>query len=456
MSKAIHSYEQELKLKFQETRLPHIQLQAKVLKIHEERSAQKINKRIFRKILLPSVYSIIAFVLLCGVLASFPASAEQLRKIPVMGKMFEGDIFSFAGDSGIIKSKDSELTSSINEKVSDQGVTIKLQDAIYDGTRLSIGYEINSEQFNHLMFLGDVSVKINGISKPEATIGTKPHRIQDNHYTGILTLNVDSIGLDDRFELELTIGEVSGPMDENLTKYNQVAGEWSFNASITNHTLDHSRHITLTDKYMAKSKNGQFRVTNYSLTPITTMINYEFIGEAEWLLFQLKHEQGMLIQHLDSGSSTDKDGNQRGFVRFAPLTSDTKEIYVAPYILLAHQNEIKKVTSKLSNEFPIALSQGKVGEVIVQTVEFTTDKTLIYYEVKGKVPYAQYASLWLETADGQMIISDSGVRTRVSDTSYEYILEYPPLDPQQSYVIGTMTQTDINLLDELTIRIELE
>ncbi|MNI45097.1 hypothetical protein D3C73_995040 [compost metagenome] len=186
------------------------------------------------------------------------------------------------------------------------------------------------------------------------------------------------------------------------------------------------------------------------------MLNFEFVGDTEWLLFQLKDERGMQINYLDLRFSTDKDGISRGTVRFAPLTSGTKEVYVTPYTLLAHKNEIKKVTSKLTTEFPIVLSQGEVGEVIVKNVVFLNDKTLIYYEVKGKVPYMQYASLWMETADGQMIISDSGERTRISDTSYDYILEYPPLDSLQPYVLGTMTQTDIKLMDELTVKLELE
>ena len=186
------------------------------------------------------------------------------------------------------------------------------------------------------------------------------------------------------------------------------------------------------------------------------MLNFEFVGDTNGLRFQLKDERGMLIEYLDSRLSTDKDGISRGTVRFAPLTSGTKEVDVTPYILLANPNEIKEVTSKLTNEFPIVLSQGEVGEAIVKNVVFQDDKTLIYYEVKGKAPYMQYASLWLETADGQMIISDNGKRTRISDTSYDYILEYPPLDPQQPYVLGTMTQTDIKLLDELTVKLELE
>lgn len=67
----------------------------------------------------------------------------------------------------------------------------------------------------------------------------------------------------------------------------------------------------------------------------------------------------------------------------------------------------------------------------------------------------QYASLWMETAEGDRIISDNGKRTRVRDDSYSYVLEYPALDAQAKYVLGTMEQTEIELQEKLTLKLEL-
>jgi hypothetical protein len=64
--------------------------------------------------------------------------------------------------------------------------------------------------------------------------------------------------------------------------------------------------------------------------------------------------------------------------------------------------------------------------------------------------------LWLETSDGQPIISDNGERTRLDESSYSYVLEYPALDPEQPYTLGTMTQTNIKLMDELTIQVDVD
>jgi len=131
-------------------------------------------------------------------------------------------------------------------------------------------------------------------------------------------------------------------------------------------------------------------------------------------------------------------------------------VEVTPYNLLVGKKDTEKaVTAKLTTDYPIVLSQGEVGAIVVQNVEFMQDKTLIHYEVKGKNPYSQYASLWLETPDGQRFISDNGKRTRVSDTSYEYILEYPALDASQPYFLGTMPQTDLELQEKLAVSFEI-
>jgi len=453
MSEVFHTDEQELKRRFNETRLPRIQLEARVLGTPQTAKASGAGRS---RRLVAAGFSALAMVVLLGTLSAFPASADQLRKIPIVGKIFEGNIFSFAGDSGIVNGRDIGLAALLNVEAVDKGVTIKLQDVLYDGARLSVGYEIRSERPDNLMFLGEVAVKLNGIPSPGTTFSTKPHRIDDNRSAGIMTFDID--GLDDtmnHFDLELSIGEVTGFAAENSAVRNQVIGEWRFRFPVANKSPDDSRYTSLADGYTASSSDGQFQVTGYRLTPATTQLDFRYIGDMSWPGFQLKDDRGMLIETFDLRYTTSDDGIAIGTVRFAPLAVGTKAIYATPYILLAHKTESYEVSTPLTDAFPIALSQGEVGEVIVNNVSFQADKTLIYYEVKGKVPYMQFASLWMETADGQRIISDNGKRTRISDTSYDYVLEYPALDPTEQYVLGTMTQTDIKLLDGLTVKLDV-
>jgi len=442
--------EHELQRKFGETRLPQIQLKARVLEELDTTKKvfpAKANALRSRR-LLAAISMVISVVALISLLSIFPASAEQLRKIPVIGKVFEGNIFDFAGDSGIVIGQKSGLSSGVNEEANDQGVTIKLQDVLYDGARLSIGYEIVSEQAENLIFLENVRVSVNGVFRPDARPSTKPHLLDAKHTAGIMTIDLDEPEKD-RFELELLIGSVSGTKEGVRS---EISGEWSFKINVENRIAD-SEYISLANGYPASWKGDRFQLTGYLATPVTTKVDFLYFGNTDWLGFQLKDDRGMLIEMLDTALTVDKKGTAKGTVRFAPLAPGTTRVDITPYHLLVGKKDAVKVTTPLTHDYPIVLSQGEVGEIVVQNVEFLHDKTLIYYEVKGKNPYVQYASLWLETSDGQLLISDNGKRTRVSDTSYEYILEYPALDALQPYILGTMPQTDIELQEELALSV---
>ncbi|MFB9279755.1 DUF4179 domain-containing protein [Cohnella cellulosilytica] len=443
--------ERELQRKFNETRLPQIQLKARVLRELDttKRSfpARANGRRSGR--LLAAIGMVVSVIALISLLSIFPASAEQLRKIPVIGKVFEGNVFDFAGDRGIVIGQKSGLASEVNEEAHDRGVTIKLQNALYDGARLSVGYEVVSEQAENLIFLENVRVSVNGVFRPDAALSAKPHLLDARHSAGIMTIDLDEPVKEERFELELLVGGVSGMKEGTQSK---VSGEWSFKLNVENGASD-SEYVSLADSYSKTWKGEEFRLTGYLATPTTMKVDFLYSGNTDWLRFQLKDDRGMLIEMLDTALTVDKKGMAKGTVRFAPLAPGTTSVEVMPFHLLVGNMDPEKVTAKLTNDYPIVLSQGGVGEVIVQNVEFLQDKTLIYYEVKGKNPHIQYASLWLETPDGQLFISDNGKRTRVSDTSYEYILEYPALDASQSYFLATLPQTDIALQEELAVSV---
>ena len=463
MSEAFHTDEHELQLLFNETKLPPIRLEERVLE--KQRTGSRLMKPaqpILGRRLLGVGGALIAVVLLLGILSAFPASAEQLRKIPVVGKIFDGNIFSFVGDSGMIAGQDGGLSSLLGAEASDKGVTIKLDEVMYDGARLTISYQVDSVKPDYLMFLSvDTAIKINGELIHGATYEAKPRLLNESQAVGVMTIDLGEQELPDSFELELQIGEVSGVNPDDEGKWNQVEGEWSFKLPVVNSALGDSIYKPLDEGYTAAAKGKLLQLTGYWLTPATTKLSFNYVGDIDWLGFQLMDDRGMVIETLDTSFRTDNDGNTAGTVRFAPLAEGTKQIYVTPYRLLVNREnylsiEERKITTELTNQFPITLSQGAIGEVDVKDVQFMPDKTLIYYEVKGKAPYMQYASLWLETADGDMIISDNGKRTRISDASYDYVLEYPALDPQQPYVLGTIPQTDIQLMNELTVKIDLE
>ncbi|SDC93881.1 protein of unknown function [Paenibacillus sp. UNCCL117] len=453
MDEAFHTDELELKDMFNETKLPPIHLEAKFQIIEHTHKTAKLRKMVPHKWVLAGI-SFLVIVLLAGAVSYLPVSAEQLQRIPLIGKLFSGNIFTIAGDSGIHIGQNAGLSTEVPLIDSDQGVTIKLQDALFDGARLSISYEINSAKPDNLMFIQNITVAVNGGPLKAATFETKPRQINANQSIGILTVDMDQMEWIEKFILELNINQIRAA---DLGETSKIAGKWSFKLPIENHALENSKYKKLVKGPSAKSEDGEFQLTDYLITPITTKLGYRFEGNTEWLRFQVKDGQGMIIDWLNSRSDTTANG-VIGTSRYVPLPEGTKEIFVTPYYLLPDivDEELKKVKVNLTDNYPITLSQGNVGEIRVNNVEFQSEKTLIYYEVIGKNPHIQSASLWMETSDGQMVISGPGNRKRISDSTYSYVLEYPALNPNESYVLGTMIQTDLKLLEELTLKLIVE
>lgn len=453
MSEAIHSDERELKHRFNETRLPDIQLRMRVQRKLTGDTNHRSSPSWFKRKAEVALCSFIVIAVAAGALSTFPASADKLRRIPVVGHLFSGNIFSFAGDSGVISGQKTGLTHALNQEARDQGVAIKLQDALYDGARLVIGYEIQSDEPNRLLFLGDVEIAVNGKSYSMPTVNSSPHLIDDRHTVGTMTFDLGADIGTAPIHLVLRIGEISSTLAADAGRPLTIAGDWNFAFDVANNTSDSAYYAM--HGQTAVSMDGKLQLIGYLSTQATFKLDFRYSGDTEWLGFQVRDDRGMLIEKLDTQFSTDKDGVSTGSVRFAPLEEGTRVITVTPYNLLVTRNNDEKTTVPLTTAFPITVSQGTVGEAIVHNVDFQPDKTLIRYEVTGRNPFVQKASLWLETADGQMIISDSGTRTRISDTSYTYLLEYPALDPAESYLIGTMPQTDMRLQDASAVTVDI-
>ncbi|MBO9599026.1 MAG: DUF4179 domain-containing protein, partial [Cohnella sp.] len=63
-----------------------------------------------------------------------PAMAQVLRQLPGIGT-----VFHTLGDMGVRNIADGELATTVGQTVEDKGVSVTLDQVVYDGTRLTIG-----------------------------------------------------------------------------------------------------------------------------------------------------------------------------------------------------------------------------------------------------------------------------------------------------------------------------
>ncbi|WJH35939.1 DUF4179 domain-containing protein [Paenibacillus sp. CC-CFT747] len=64
-----------------------------------------------------------------------PAAAAQLRQVPGVAS-----VFRLAGDFGLQAADEKGLVTTVDQQADDQGIELRISEALYDGTRLSIGY----------------------------------------------------------------------------------------------------------------------------------------------------------------------------------------------------------------------------------------------------------------------------------------------------------------------------
>lgn len=444
--------DEEIKRMFDQTRLPQIDVKSAVFH-HDQPSVRSQTSETsgrfgMRRGWIVAVATVVLIVMAANMVNS-SVVADIVRKIPVLGKMFTGDVFEYVGDRGSIEGKKKGLSSTVNYEASDQGVTIAIQEVLYDGIRLLVGYQMTAPNEDFL-FLGDIEMKINGEQIP-ARYSSSPSKINDHDSAGVMNFEYEHPS-SDPFILELDIHEISGlPNGQHAS----VEGDWSFKFSVAGVSEQNMVSKQFPAGISTQADGIEFTVLGIQITPVTTQVTYQVKGQPKGFGFQLLDDKGMLVNWLNSSQFT--AGITEGTSYFDPVPMDAKYLYAVPFYRdTTKQPDLIIAKAPLTGQFPITLSQGSVGEVTVNNIEFLPDKTLIHYEAKGKDPLIQHTSLWLETVRGDQIINDNGIRTRVSDTSYSYILEYPALDPAEAYVIGTVELPDLTYLDDLRIKIPLE
>lgn len=167
----------------------------------------------------------VAAILIIGILFSCaaisPAAAATLQKIP-----FIGSVFGLVGDIGLKAANEKGITTQPKETASEQGITIKVTEALYDGTRLAIGYIQESDKMaQNWQVPEDIEFYING-EKSTLNWSHTGNSLGEGQYAAVLDIKSPQ-PFPDKFNLEVKFkqfGNVSGnwiiclPVSKNETK----------------------------------------------------------------------------------------------------------------------------------------------------------------------------------------------------------------------------------------------
>jgi hypothetical protein len=409
-----------------------------------------------------------------------PAVAKYLSQLPVIGSAFE-----WAGDEGMKSSVKNNLIDAIGQSVEDQGITITLDQVMFDGTRLVFGL-IHEEGLILDVRYPNQWVKVNG-NDLNAGISGGSKQIPGGlmatvyHYMPVSPLP-------DEFELTYIIDEVQR-VNNNLSE--RVRGKWQFSthvSKITEGVITRSFNPPLTKSY----EGTTISITEVTSTPITTEVIFDMIKAEKFeqgntirieepanyvhnaLEFALMSEQGLYLEPLSSQGSWDIQTGPAAHYSalFAPLTSPSKLItfqtvessHPLRKVDDSYEGEFDYVSTfepkvnymELSNAFPLTLQQGAAGHITFHSIEHTSEQTIVDFEVIGNDPNNQMSVWWIENEQGERYTFDRYDQIRISEQKYAFRAMLPPMDLSNKLKIATTEVKAPHVLKELEFQIPLD
>lgn len=389
--------------------------------------------------------SVAAFVILIGILISSafvsPAMAEVVRNIPVIGSIFE-----YMGDNGLKDAKKQGVVSTINEVAEDQGIRITINDVLYDDARIVISFkeECKGEFKNFLGIENDIL--INDKLAPCFGIGITEKKVSEGVYVGLLTIDIgDSTDVDNGLSTDPKF--FSGTLADEFTlgfhvrEIEGVKGNWNFNIPVSK---VESKKITT--KYEPKISKTYKDVT-------LTLEEVIFAPSCVGLTFGMEPFGG---SDISSYRVYDDKGKQLEVIcdsimepLYLPVKDIPKSLKIVPY---TSDTEYKKIP--LPEKYPVTMSQGNLGDVIIKEIDFLNDKTLIYYDFKPKNSSAEPSRVRIgrkETfSDGHVNYLREGfpegpgekLKAPVKTGENSYVQEYKAIELNKDLYLETSQNVD--------------
>lgn len=296
--------------------------------------APKRKKSWRSKLFYSASAAVVAFGLLVGSATVSPVMAEFVSKIPVIGS-----VFSESNDAGLAQVSELGLTQLIGEakKVDDKILTI--EEAFYNGIRLTISYSITSETpLETSYFSLSPSFKIDNRDYQALTLRAE-NDITPTYHTGFLDVEIEQ-ELPDQFTLDLVFGGRDGK-------------RWDFSIPIQAATdvetikLNHQQQVAGINLTITEVSSGLGGLKLNYETSSSEKVNFL----ANSLNFYIEDELGNEVDfHSGGGQGTDK--MHQGSLWFDPVNEHSKEIKITPYFSLPREAEDESI-KKLIKEFEV-------------------------------------------------------------------------------------------------------
>ncbi|KEI97841.1 DUF4179 domain-containing protein [Clostridium botulinum] len=384
-----------------------------------------------------------------------------------------------------------KYSNSISKSVTDKGITLTINEVVCDDTELMIAYTIKTqdnikkivkevEEATGIYFSLSPYIKIDG-KEPSGGSSSDGKYLNSNTYIDSESIDIGDMNLKNKFNVNLNVNNIYG-----------VKGNWNLKFSLSKDEI--SKHTKVfKPNTKAKFEDALVNVEKVSFTPINTTIravgkynkeeykNPEKRQKAfnlEMLMGNMMYDEWFVLD--DKGNEIAckghfgddvEDSPSKDFyydLKFVSLKNIPKYLTVIPYRTNFDREEYKKYKSpdgstyipsiykNINGVYPIELSQGAIGKLIIKEIKTYKDKTVVKYKVEGKAPFLQAKQLFIkDDKDNAAQGKDNNFDAKKDSSPNEYMMEFEPLDKNKKYKIGTNDLGYYDIRNDLKFRINL-
>ncbi|MCB8815395.1 DUF4179 domain-containing protein [Desulfosporosinus shakirovi] len=415
------------------------------------------NKNYLKSVKRSLMAAAVLLVILIGIGTVSPALA---RNIPVLHSIFEIFNDKFGTYQEYIP-----YSQLVDKSVTDNGITLTINEALADDSTLILGYTIKSDSRNEDLQMAGTNIMggllING-SSPKG-VGFSGEYLDEKTYVSIARITYHSPSTSDLLKIDLTVDQFMGEK-----------GHWNFSFTVSKTELVQKTRVFKANNQVDLPE-GLVTVDKIVLTPIDSTIyfsgNYKDQNAAtkamdtvvyRWFVFD---DQGI---ELSSGGGT-FGGNEapygkdfQGTAKFQAVKTIPRSLTIVPCrfpVISGDSAKTEKPSESLQlidGNYPLELSQGKMGKLIIKDITTEKEETVVRYTAEGKAPYFQGTNLYLKNTAGEYIHPQRYDIRRDENSPNDFTMVFPALDLSQGYSVGTSQFTHMDFREDLKIKIELK
>ena len=292
----------------------------------EKKQGKKYKKNSKKRTLVYALGSIAAaFVILIGFSHQSPALASSLSKIPIIGSVF--------GDSDLIglqQAQEKGLTSQIGETKTINGISVTLDEVLYDQNNITIGLKMESEkELGEEYFGSGMDFIIDGKAPSGASGSYGEEVLSSTSRTAIETISVTD--------------EMPNEFDLGLLLQGENGENWYFSVPVKQ--TNDIKQIPVQHK---ETVDGiQLNVTEFSYGASGASVSFKSSedvaltdkgrGRAAKIEFEIEDQDGNEIKSHSGGVQGERVKDRMIYTsnkQFDPIDSNVTELTITPYLSL--------------------------------------------------------------------------------------------------------------------------